>query len=508
MAKECGVEPSFPLKLLHKGKFLKDELTLAEQNVNSKSSILIQQGAPDEKQAEVAKKLEKQEQTERIIKAAESMASRTKDNNDDEKEYRFVLENQDGSKVKMDPEDQKSLILAMSLHEKGTKMLEKKEISTALTFLLEADAAYQKLKDSNFLEQIDNYARLNIDIMWSILKAQNITQLLEHAWRLIRAHDILKKAYGENNERLIELRGGCCPDLIIYVRLFLLQSIIAYHNEDIKKAKQNLLLCEHKLNQMTITEDNMLELLQMGFSVREARVGLRACNRSSNEAIQWLLNRRDKEEQKKEQNELKRAEKKKLKGFGLTCNGHKIHAKLLQVFVSQGFREDLVVEALRQSDNDQEKTMSMLTETPHLLEIAIQNAKPPFQPNPEHMDQLLSMGFSQSFAYGTLKFTEGNIEAAIEKLLAGEGIEENVPAAPVVEQTAPEPMSVDPTPLPDPGAPVDEAAELEKQRIKEAENELLEDIETDQFKDYDVDLIEETEFLNQYKTLILTNLNK
>jgi len=135
----------------------------------------------------------------------------------------------------------------------------------------------------------------------------NIFKVIANKWRLDRAHLILKKAYGENNERLIQLRGGCCPELVIYIRLFLLQAIICYNLKDIHRSQQFLLRAEDKLAQMTISENDLMYLMQMGFTLREARVGLRACNKRINDAAQWLLNRKEMDEKKK----LERAAKKK-----------------------------------------------------------------------------------------------------------------------------------------------------------------------------------------------------
>jgi len=264
--------------------------------VVDKASILIQQGKSEEK-TEIQLKFEKHENAERVIKAAASVAERNKDT--DKTNYRFEVENQNGSKVKMDPEDNKNIVVAMTLHDKGLKTLERNEYDISLKYLEEADGAFTKLKDQQLLEQIDNYARLCLDITWCLLKAGKVEDLITNAWRLEKAHEILKKAYGENNERLIQLRGGCCPELVIYVRLFLMQAIISHQIRDVRKSRVYINLAEQKLMQMTITENEMLDLLHMGFSLRESRVGLRACNKNTQEAIQWLLNRREEKAQQK-----------------------------------------------------------------------------------------------------------------------------------------------------------------------------------------------------------------
>jgi len=388
-------------------------------------------------------------------------------------------------------------------------MMEKGEHNIASKFLLEADSAFLRVKDEGLLAKIDNYARLCLDITWCLLKSKNFDELSAHSWRLDKAHEILKLAYGQNNERLIELRGGCTPDLIIYVRLFLLQAIVTYHAGDVRKAKNFLGLSEQKLSQMTITEDDMMELLQMGFTFRESRVGLRACNRNSHEAIQWLLLRREKEQERQIQEQEKRNQRRKQRNFGKTSNGHWVNLQLLSVLLSQGFEEALAAEALKQADNDEEKTYSLLSNNIDLLRIAIENTKPPFIPSEPDMQVIMSMGFTQGQAYGTLKLTNGDIDAAVEKLLAFQGVDEPLPPPPDLTV----PVDVD-APVPAPEVATDlmqtenlaekDAEEQEKQLLQNAENELIGDHEADELQAYDIDLSEETDLFNQYKALILS----
>jgi len=286
--------------------------------------------------------------------------------------------------------------------------------------------------------------------------------------------------------------------------LFLLQAIVTYHAGDTKKAKSLLTLSEHKLNQMTISEDDMMQLLQMGFTIRESRVGLRASNRNTHEAIQWLLLRREKKEQRQLQEKLKREEKRKQRKFGKTSNGHWVSLPLLKVLVSQGFEEELAAEALKQSDNDEEKTYSLLANNLDLLRVAIENSKPPFDPDEEQMQVIIGMGFTPSQAYGTLKMTKGDMNAAVEKLLNGEGADEPIPPTDI--------NPPDDVPLPElPDVPMTEeersqkeAEEREKQLLQNAENELIEDLEVDDLQAYDIDLTEETDLFNHYKALIMS----
>jgi len=321
---------------------------------------------------------------------------------------------------------------------------------------------------------------------------------------------ILKKAYGENNERLIQLRGGCCPELVIYIRLFLLQAIIYYQLKDTHRSQQFLLRAEEKLAQMSISENDMMNLMQMGFSLREARVGLRACNKRINDAAQWLLNRRDMDEKKK----LERAAKKKLRRYGKTVSGKKIDTELLTVIVSQGFvDEELAAEALKQTDNNLDRAIHLLTTDIELLKMAVAKTKPPYVPTEEDIQKLISFGFTQSLASGTLKLTQGNFEVALDKLLSGQGQEDIVlPVQPITTpsvvtdssdtqngEKSGDNMVVEPVLETEEER---EKREKEKKLADEAEYELIEDHESDPLKAYDVDLTDETQFISHFRSLI------
>jgi len=138
-----------------------------------------------------------------------------------------------------------------------------------------------------------------------------------------------------------------------------------------------------------------------------------------------------------------------------------------------------------------------------LLRIAIEKAKPPYIPDDTQIQVIIGMGFTPSQAYGTLKLTRGDINAAVEKLLSGEGADEMIPPpdSPLLVPDVPD------VPLTEEDLAKKEAEEREKQLSMDAENELLEDFEADELQAYDVDLTEETDLFNHYKALILS-INK
>jgi hypothetical protein len=227
-------------------------------------------------------------------------------------------------------------------------------------------------------------------------------------------------------------------------------------------------------------------------------VGLRACNKSTQEAIQWLLMRRENEEKKKRE----RKAKNRIRKYGKTQSGDKINIELLIVFISQGFDEEMVAEALKQSNNDQDRSYHLLTNEIELLRMAVNNSKPPYIPNEEDILELMTMGFSRAQAVGTLKLTRGDLSSAADKLLTGEGIEDNeIPLPPVTLPEQPQPE------LPQETEEERVQKEKENQLLREAESELIDDHEEDPLLAYDIDLTDESQFISHYKALINSSWN-
>lgn len=75
------------------------------------------------------------------------------------------MEDQDGNLIHLPPEEKRAIMMALAIHEKGRAALKRGEYNEALIFLLEADNDY-KTCNSKLLESVDNYALLNLDIVW------------------------------------------------------------------------------------------------------------------------------------------------------------------------------------------------------------------------------------------------------------------------------------------------------------------------------------------------------
>lgn len=67
-------------------------------------------------------------------------------------------------------------MLALAIHEKGRAALRRNAFNEALIFLLEADNEF-KFCNSQLLQTVDNYALLNLDIVWCYIMLKVIINL-------------------------------------------------------------------------------------------------------------------------------------------------------------------------------------------------------------------------------------------------------------------------------------------------------------------------------------------
>jgi hypothetical protein len=164
-----------------------------------------------------------------------------------------------------------------------------------------------------------------------------------------------------------------------------------------------------------------------------------------------------------------------------------------------GFGEEMVAEGLRQTDNNEEKTLELLLHQPELLQKELQN-NILYIPKLEDIQKLASMGFTEEMARRTLKRSRGDINEALTILLSGklvpeildsdsDNVQKNVPSSNVNNiETEDKTPSID-----------DEETIKKRQLEKKAEEELINDVTTDEETYLDINLDEETQILKLYK---------
>lgn len=118
----------------------------------------------------------------------------------------------------------------------------------------------------------------------------------------------------------------------------------------------------------------MVAVMSLGFSRREAVRGLRlAVGRPDRveAAVDHLLKLREEMRVKREEESVRRQRQARQRQLGRTQNGAWVHMEVLETLGGMGFPELLVVEALKQTNNDQEQTFVLLATERDRLEAAI-----------------------------------------------------------------------------------------------------------------------------------------
>jgi hypothetical protein len=110
----AGVDPS-SISMIFKGRRLENSKSLVESGVAGSSPVLVMVKKEDSTTAEAAKRL----RLAQLKKVVEGLASgRPQDD-----QYELQLENQAGRLLCFSPEDQKALVMGLSLHQRGKRSM-------------------------------------------------------------------------------------------------------------------------------------------------------------------------------------------------------------------------------------------------------------------------------------------------------------------------------------------------------------------------------------------------
>lgn len=180
----------------------------------------------------------------------------------DQKGY-LEMEDQTGKTVHLPPAERRSIVLALALHEKGKAALRRDLFSESLVWLLEADAEYGHC-NSSLLQSVDNWALLNLDIVWCYLCLKSVAQLPEADKRLQICERSFKQTYGENMHRVLAVKGNATNERALILRLHLLQAVILFHQQRPTEAATLLLRAENELSSLRICETTLGALVEMG----------------------------------------------------------------------------------------------------------------------------------------------------------------------------------------------------------------------------------------------------
>nr|XP_020017608.1 NEDD8 ultimate buster 1 [Castor canadensis] len=430
----------------HNVKAMVLELKQSEEDVRKNSQVEEE----EQNEAEL-----KEKQIQRTKRGLEILAERAEMVVDPETTPYLDIANQTGRSIRIPPSERKALMLAMGYHEKGRAFLKRKEYGIALPCLLDADKYFCECC-TELLDMVDNYAVLQLDIVWCYFRLEQLECLDDAEKKLNLAQKCFKNCYGENHQRLVHIKGNCGKEKVLFLRLYLLQGIRNYHSGNGEEAREYLSKARQLFKELCIDPAKVHNLMQLGFTAQEARLGLRACDGNVDHAATHISNRREELAQiRREEKEKKRRRLESINS--LRGMGYSMHA---------------AKQALQQASGNLDEALKILLSNPHMWWL--QGSDPetnshqgsPFQ---ESIAQLVYMGFDAAVAEAALRMFGGNVQLAAQTLVHHGG------SLPPDLQLSGDSSSSTPSPSPSDSAGTSSASTDEDMET-EAVNEILEDI--------------------------------
>lgn len=333
----------FRVKIISSGHVIDPSKTLESQNVSNNQQLLALILPPNDTHDN-----DIYDRTAKIKADAEVLI---KNRNSD---Y-MVMEDQQGNPIYLPESERHALMLGLALHEKGRVLLNRENFAEALVLFLEADNEFSSCQ-SNLLQSVDNYALLNLDIVWCYLCLKSVTHLPDAERRLKLCEDNFRKSYGDNFDRVVGLKGSDGNEKALVMRLHLLQAILFYHQNRRNEAQGMLSLAESELYRLRVDEVALQSLVEMGYGINEARIGLRAAENNVERAINNIMERRETRKEARK----KAKEDRELLGRGFRSGT--VNPNTVKKLMEMGFDKDLASVALDKSGNDIAQAINLLQE--------------------------------------------------------------------------------------------------------------------------------------------------
>ncbi|XP_078702483.1 NEDD8 ultimate buster 1-like isoform X2 [Branchiostoma floridae x Branchiostoma belcheri] len=507
LSEKCGLTADH-LKPIAVGRVIKDDVPLSSQHIANNAQVLVI--CLSESEAEAQQREEQMSKVRRAREGAELLANSLAGDDDmdhDGHQYGLQIADQSGRALQIPREEKRALTVAMALNERGKAALKRKQYGEALLLLLEADREFQQCR-SEILQAVDNYAVLCLDIVWCYLCLKNVTSLPDAENRLQKCEQLFHKSYGNNLERLTTVKGSSGQEKALFVRLHLLQGVVFFHQGRRNQAVAELAKADAFLRQLQVDESKLTELMTMGFSSAEARLGLRACGNNVQAAVTHIMQKQEERREIKKKEREERRQKKLARKLGKTASGDWVKVDLYDALVNMGFPRGGAVAALQQTNNNIQQAIQVLQDQPELLTLPDPDPTP-VSITDEMLAQLVSLGFDPEMSRRALQSCQGVAQRAIDMLLQSGGVLPEVSSASSSSASSSSSTSSS-SATPSSSSSSSDASPAkspeELQREKEAYEELASDL-ADQEDYLDLTLEEESVFLQEYRALLESTLS-
>ncbi|RAL37305.1 hypothetical protein DM860_004227 [Cuscuta australis] len=527
VVRRSGCVPPESVNLISSGKLLKDgdgSEKLSQFGIKNNAKILASKVSLDKGKSFKEESLAEEERSSRLSRlkaAATALSQRHAEGTLPVEDFNLELENQSGEKVQLGSDtDQRAIMMGLMLHANGKALIRKQQFKEALEVLTMGEEAFS-LCNPKVIELVDNVAILQIDLVWCYFMLKDMSWLSDAGARLAKAREGLERAHGKEASRVRLLQGGRYLEVALHVRLELLEGVVAYHSGWLQKSRQSLSSAQAKYIQLQIPDEALSLIMSMGYKERDAKKALRMNNQDVQSAVNFLIEEKEKNKRKKEENLTRQRDLLEQRLYGMTALKKAVNLHYLNELVLVGFEKGLAAEALRRNENDMQKALDDLTnpQTNSAIQQHIESNKKKRLRNAQNaaIEQIAAMGFPRESVIAAVR-TFGTRQTALNNLLGQSSSSITSNLAPVGnegglgqdgnfpnndgEQASGRNEDLEE----DAFGNQSETGLVQETRDVEMERELTEELlKGDAYSDYDLELTKEGEAIAQYLTLLTSS---
>ncbi|XP_022209871.2 NEDD8 ultimate buster 1 [Drosophila obscura] len=394
VAQRLMVSGGSHIKIISAGRIIAGQQSLASQGLKNNQQLMVVLGQRGDEVAGEALHERIQKIRDDVLLIVES-------------DRRFMeIEDQHGNPIFLPPAETRSLLKALSFSEKARAAMFRQEYDEALLLLLEGDEYFAGCS-AILLERVDNYALINLDIVWCYLCLKNITELPDAQRRLEICEKNFRRTYGDNLDSFEE---DNCPERALIMRLHLLQGVVCFHMNRRDEAYERLESAGAVLAELKVSPDLLQQMLNMGYNESDARVSLRATAGHLDRAVDFISERNEKlQEARNKSLQLRKVSQEIANREGWVC------PKTVLRLMDMGYEQQLVVEALKRTKNNLDRSIDLLQHEADELRANLPATTPADE---THLRTLQQLGFPSVTARAALETTGNNMEAAIQFLVS------------------------------------------------------------------------------------------